>query len=159
MILVLLGSQKFKFDRLVNEIQRLISEGIINDMVIIQAGATKCNNDLVKSFSFIDTEELEKLYDKAELIITHGGSASIMKGLKKDKRVIAVPRKKQYKESVDDHQEQIIKEFEQKGYLIACYNVYELEEKIKYSKNFKLNNYVSNKSRVIQYLRDYINSN
>ena len=53
------------------------------------------------------------------ILITHGGVGSIISGLKKDKKVIAVPRLEKYKEHVNDHQLQIIENFNNKKYIIG----------------------------------------
>ena len=73
MILVMLGTQNNSFHRLLEEIDNLIKKGIIKDEVIVQAGYTKYSSDNMKILTLISKEELEKLQEQADLIITHGG--------------------------------------------------------------------------------------
>ena len=124
MILVMLGTQNNSFHRLLEEIDRLIDSGVINEKVIVQAGYTKYNSKNMRIFSLIPQEELEKYQDKADLIITHGGVGSIISSIKRKKKVIAVPRLHKYGEHVNDHQKQIVESFDKKGYIIGCYEVY-----------------------------------
>ena len=126
MILVMLGTQNNSFHRLLEEIDRLIDSGVINEKVIVQAGYTKYESKNMRIFSLIPQDELEKYQDKADLIITHGGVGSIISSLKREKKVIAVPRLHKYGEHVNDHQKQIVESFDKKGYIIGCYEVSDL---------------------------------
>ena len=72
----------------------------------------------MKLFTFISYQEMDQLIDKADLIITHGGTGSIITPLKKGKKVIACSRLSRYKEHVDSHQEQLVKTFAQEGYIL-----------------------------------------
>ena len=134
MILVLLGTQNNSFHRLLEEIDRLIEKNIITDEVIVQSGYTKYNSKNMKIFELISKEELNKLQDKADLIITHGGVGSIISSIKKGKKVIAVPRLHEYNEHVNNHQKEIIKLFNEKGYIIGINGVEELEQAIEKAK-------------------------
>ena len=82
MILVTLGTQKQSFTRLLN----LIEKANIKDEIIVQAGHTKYESKKMKILDFIDYQEMEKLIEKADLIITHGGTGSIVTPLKKEKK-------------------------------------------------------------------------
>lgn len=71
MVLVLLGTQKNSFNRLLEEIENCISSGIISDEVLVQAGYTKFTSDKMKIIDFIEIKDFNKILDKADLIITH----------------------------------------------------------------------------------------
>ena len=118
MILVMLGTQNNSFHRLLEEIDKLIMDGQIKEDVVVQAGYTKYESSNMKIFDFILSEELENLEQQASCIITHGGVGSIIGSIEKDKKVIAVPRLKQYGEHVNDHQLDIIQSFDKLGYII-----------------------------------------
>ena len=156
MILVMLGTQNNSFHRLLEEIDNLIKKGIISDEVIVQAGYTKYESNNMKIFSLISQEELEKLIEKANLIITHGGVGSIITSLKKGKKVIAVPRLHEYQEHVNNHQKEIIETFDKKGYIIGIQNVNQLEEAIERSKNFVPEKYLSNNKKMLNIIEDFI---
>ncbi|MBR2704125.1 MAG: exopolysaccharide biosynthesis protein [Clostridia bacterium] len=159
MILVLLGTQNNSFVRLLEAIQKNIDEKIITDEVIVQAGFTKFESKDMKILSLIDKEELSKLQDEADLIITHGGVGSIISSLKKGKKVIVVPRLKKYDEHVNNHQLQIARRFEQEGYVKHVINLKNLEKVIKSMDEFIPRPYESDESNVLTIIENYINNN
>ena len=156
MILVLLGTQNNSFSRLLEEIERLINKKVITDNVIVQAGYTKYESDKMKIIDLISKEELEKYQDDANVIITHGGVGSIVSSIKKEKKVIAIPRLHKYEEHVNDHQEEIVKLFDQKGYIIGLNDVIELENAIKQINNFKPTKYEQNNKKMLTIISEFI---
>ena len=159
MILVLLGTQNNSFTRLLEAIQKNIENKVITDKVIVQAGFTKFESKDMKILDLIDKEELSKLQDRADLIITHGGVGSIISSLKKGKKVIVVPRLKKFDEHVNNHQLQIARRFEQEGYVKYVINLKHLEKVIKSMENFIPRPYESDESNVLTIIENYINNN
>ena len=159
MILVLLGTQNNSFIRLLEAIQKNIDNKVITDEVIVQAGFTKFESKDMKVIDFIDKEELSKLQDRADLIITHGGVGSIISSLKKGKKVIVVPRLKKYGEHVNNHQIQIARRFEQEGYVKHVINLKHLEKVIKSIDSFTPRPYENDESNVLTIIENYINNN
>ena len=123
MILVLLGTQNNSFHRLLEEIEKNIKDGTIKEEVIVQAGYTKFQSYRKRIIDLMSKEQLEKFQDEADLIITHGGVGSIISSLEKGKKVIAVPRMHEYGEHVNNHQIEIVKDFNDKGYIIGIEKV------------------------------------
>lgn len=156
MILVLLGTQHNDFSRLLQEIEGLIEIGAIKERVIVQSGYTKYKTDKMKIFDMISIEELDNLMDEADIIITHGGVGSIIRALKKNKKVIAVPRLHKFGEHVNDHQRQIVEVFSSKNYLIGVQNVEDLGDAIKKINEFKPNEYHSDNQKMINIIDDFI---
>lgn len=158
MIVILLGTQKYSFNRLLEEVQRCIDNGTIKQEVIVQAGGTQFFSKEMKIFTLIEQNELEKLIEKADIIITHGGVGSIVNGVKLHKKVIAVPRYKKYGEVANDHQVQIINTFAKEGFIIGLNDVSELESALKEIENFKPKVLESNTEKIINIIRDFINN-
>jgi UDP-N-acetylglucosamine transferase subunit ALG13 len=156
MILVLLGTQNNDFHRLLEEIDRLIEIKEIKEEVIVQVGYTKYTSEKMKILDFISKEELEKLQNNADLIITHGGVGSILSSITKGKKVIVVPRLHKYDEHVNDHQKEIVELFNEKGYIIGVKGVEELEQAIKQVKNFKPKKYEQNHDKMLKIIEDFI---
>ena len=156
MILVLLGTQNNSFHRLLEEIQRLIRKEIIQEKVIVQAGYTKYSSNDMKILDFISNEELDKLQQQADLIITHGGVGSILQSVKKGKKVIAIPRLSQYQEHVNDHQKEIVELFNQKGYILGIQGIEELEKAIRQEKEFKPKKYQTNNEQMLKIVEEFI---
>ena len=159
MIFVTLGSQDKPFPRLINEIDLLIRNRIINEEVIAQIGPTKYDGELINAFKMCDYKAFQNYVDRADLIITHGGVGSIIDAISRGKKVIAIPRLKKYKESANDHQEQIIKKLNDEKYIIGIYNIKDLEEAIKYSKNFVPKRYIKDNRKMLKIIEDFIDKN
>lgn len=156
MILVILGTQDKEFPRLLDAVEKLIEKGTIKERVVVQAGQTKYKSDNMEIFDLLPAPEFDKLLDEADLIITHGGVGTILAGIKKGKKIIAAARLAKYKEHHNDHQKQIIKEFEEKGYLLELRDFSKLDKLIEKSKSFKPKKFESNTSSMIKLLDDYI---
>ncbi len=156
MILVLLGTQDNSFHRLLEKIEELIEKEIIKDEVIVQAGHTKYQTDKMKIFDLISIQQLNNYEEKADLIITHGGVGSIISSIKKNKKVIAVPRKHQYKEHINDHQKEIVELFNQKGYIIGIDDVEELENALISVKDFIPKKYQTDNSKMLDIIEEFI---
>ena len=159
MILVLLGMQNNSFHRLLEEVEKNIENGNIQEEVIVQKGYTKYESEKMKLFNEISLEELDKLIEKANIVITHGGAGSIINSITKGKKVIAVPRLKKYNEHVNDHQLDIIDSFNGKGYIIGIKSVEELGDVLKKVKEFTPMKYEKNTGKIIEIIENFIEKN
>ena len=156
MILVMLGTQNNSFHRLLEEIERLIEKEKIKEEVVVQAGYTKYESKNMKILGLIPLEELEKLIENANLIITHGGVGSITLSLKKGKKVIAIPRLHEYHEHVNNHQKEIVETFNEKGYIIGIQDISELEKALEKVEDFKPKKYQPNNQKMLKIIEDFI---
>lgn len=156
MILVLLGTGQYSFERLLKGVENCIQQNIIKDEVVVQAGSTKFETNQMKIFEMISIEELQKLILKADLIITHGGVGSITTALKNNKKIIAVPRLKKFEEVANDHQLQIVESFEEQGYLKKVIEIEELPKVIQEIENFVPNKFISNTENIIKIIENFI---
>ena len=138
MILVTLGTQDKEFRRLLEAIEREVINGTIKDKVIVQAGHTKYTSDRMEIIDYVSSDEFDKLMDKADLVITHGGAGSILGAIKRGKVVIAAARLSKYKEHNNDHQKQIIDEFTKQGYILELRDFNKLGKMIEKAKSFKV---------------------
>ena len=156
MILVVLGTQDKEFKRLLEAVDREIEKGTIKEKVVVQAGQTKYESKNMEILDLVSAPEFDKLLDKADLIITHGGAGTILSAIKKGKKIIAAARLSKYKEHHNDHQKQIIKEFADQGYLLELRDFNKLDKLIEKSKSFKPKKFESNTNNMIKLLEDYI---
>ena len=81
MILVLLGTQNNSFHRLLEKIQENIDNGNIRDNVIVQKGYTRFESKDMKLYNQLPLDEISKLIEKADLVVTHGGVGSIISAI------------------------------------------------------------------------------
>lgn len=158
MILITLGTQDKSFKRLLDSIEKEIKKGTIKEEVIVQAGHTKFKSKNMKIFDFFKPEELDEYINNCNLLITHAGVGSILKALKKNKKIIVAARLKKYKEHTNDHQLQILNEFAKKNYIIPLYDLEKLEEALLKVKSFKPNKYKSNTNEFIVLIEKEINA-
>lgn len=159
MIFVTLGTQDKQFKRLLKDIDECITNGVIKDNVIVQAGYTKYDSKSMKIYDLLDKDEFDKYIKECDLLITHGGVGSILTGLKNNKKVIAAPRLAKYNEHMNDHQLQIVSRFSEMGYILAYNECDDLSYIIEKSKTFKPKKYVSNTDNMIQIIKNFIDNN
>jgi len=158
LILILLGTQDKPFTRLLEVVDKAIKKGDIKEEVIAQIGFTKYSSENIKTFDLIPKDEYEKIISEADLIITHAGVGSILTGLKKNKKVIAAARLKEYGEHTNNHQLEILNEFNNKGYILKLDKFNELPKILKKAKTFKPQKYTSNNAKFIKMLENYIDN-
>lgn len=157
MILILLGTSKFKFTRPLIELDELCHKGIVNDRIIVQSGCNIYESEYFETVSFFNAEELNDLIIRADLIITHAGTGSVLGALKKHKKIIAIPRLQEFGEAIDNHQIDLVNEFSKTGYIIPWYKDDSLIDLINKSKTFMPVPYISYKEKIIEYIINYIN--
>ena len=156
MIFVSVGSQKFQFDRLLKKVDDLIDKKIIKEKVFAQTGVSEYKPKNCSYVDFLSQEEFNKKIDECDLLITHAGTGAIINAVKRGKKVIATPRLAKYKEHVDDHQIQLIEQFDELNFIEPLYELDELEQKLNEIKNKKLKKYVSNTDEIINSIIDFI---
>lgn len=156
-IFITLGSQKFQFNRLLKAIDELCEKGTVDaEDVFAQIGYS---DYLPKNFNykkFLDRDEFSKEMGKADIVITHGGTGAIIGAVKKGKKVIAVPRLAKYGEHVDDHQLQLIKQFDELNLICSCQDTDKLEIALDTVRRTSYNSYKSNTSNIISSIEEYI---
>lgn len=159
-IFITLGSQKFQFNRLLKAVDDLCEKGIIESQdVFAQIGYSDYLPQKFNYKKFLDRDEFSKEMDNAQIVITHGGTGAIIGAVKKGKKVIAVPRLAKYGEHVDDHQLQLIEQFNELNLICACQDVSKLENALDTVQKTNYNNYESNTSNIISSIEDYIKGN
>ncbi|MDN3686559.1 PssE/Cps14G family polysaccharide biosynthesis glycosyltransferase [Cyclobacterium jeungdonense] len=158
MILVLLGTFPTQFERPLIAIDTLCREGIIREEVIVQNGFTKFPSEYLTYKPFLPVEELDHLYREARIVISHAGSGSLLKGIKMGKKIIAIPRMPKYGEVVDNHQMEILSEFENENYLLGWRETDQLKELLIRTENFKPKPFISKKQNIIDFLDEYMQS-
>lgn len=156
MIFITLGSQKFQFNRILKAVDKLIEDGVINDSVFAQIGYSDYIPQYYEYQEFLDRDEFLWKIEKADIVITHGGTGAIIGAVKKGKKVIAVPRLARYGEHVDDHQTQIVDQFRELGLICGCVDIEELEGALKIVKTKGYKKYESSTQKIIDSIKDFI---
>lgn len=156
MIFVTVGSQKFQFNRLLRELDILVEKNSIKENIFAQTGHSDYKPRNYRFKNFLDRDEFKEIMQMSSKVITHGGTGAIVNAVKQGKKVIAIPRLKEYGEHVDNHQLQIIGEFEKMQFINVVKEIDELEKAIEHIENNDLKNYISNTEAIIEAIDDFI---
>jgi UDP-N-acetylglucosamine transferase subunit ALG13 len=73
-------------------------------------------------------EEIQRLLVKADIVVCHGGTGSLITALRQGCRVIAMPRLSKLGEHYDDHQSEITEAFAARGLIQVARTTEELGE-------------------------------
>ena len=120
MILVTVGFHFQGFNRLVEAMDKVAAE--IDERVIIQRGSSSYVPQHAEHFQWTSSQQMEQLTEEARIVVGHAGSGTIILTLLKGKPLIVVPRLKQYREHIDDHQLQLAKEMGSQGKAAVVYD-------------------------------------
>lgn len=127
MIFVTVGTHEQQFNRLIEEIDRLVETNVIQEEVIIQTGFSTYEPVHCKWQKLFSYQEMIQNVADARIVVTHGGPSSFIMPLQIGKIPLVVPRKKQYDEHVNDHQVEFSQAVaERYGNIIVVENVSEL---------------------------------
>lgn len=157
MIFVTLGSQKFQFNRLLMELDKLVEEKKISNDIFAQIGYSDYKPKNYEFKEFLDREQFAEIMERCEIVITHGGTGAIVGAVKREKKVIAVPRLAKFGEHVDDHQLQIIDQFTDMNFIVGVKDTNEIYEALELLKTMKFKKYISNTENIINEIEKYIN--
>ena len=153
MVLVTLGTQDQKFYRLLDAIEK----SNIKDKIIVQAGGSAdYKSNKMEIFRFIDMDKMKQLIKEADIVITHGGTGSIITPLEMGKKVIACPRLSKYKEHINDHQKEVTSVLKEEGCILEFNDGDNLDDLLKEIKTFKPKKYISNTNNFIKNLKELI---
>lgn len=156
MILVVLGTQDKRFERLLKVVEEAIDQGVIKEEVMVQAGFTVYDSSKMNVVDYVDMATFEQWMKDCRLLITHGGVGTIMSALRNKKPVIACARLAKYGEHHNDHQCEIIETFYEKGYLIPLKDGQPLIEALSAAENFVVPEVESNNHKMIELLSNYL---
>jgi beta-1,4-N-acetylglucosaminyltransferase len=131
MIFVTVGTHTQSFNRLLEEVDRLVENNKIKEKVIMQIGHSTYEPRNAEWFRFSDFDKLKKIQKTARLIITHGGAGCIIDALSNNKPVIVVPRFKKFNEHVNDHQLDLVKALAEHKRIYPVYDITKLTIAIK----------------------------
>lgn len=159
MIFVVLGTITIPFFRPLKEIESLVKKGVIKEEVIVQAGHTNFESDYLNISNYFDKDCFDKNYADASFIISHAGVGSIMNGLRFNKKIIVIARRKKYKEHINDHQLEISSTFSSKGYILSWHEHDNLMDVIDRLVTFIPRKYPFFKGRISETIIDFLENN
>jgi beta-1,4-N-acetylglucosaminyltransferase len=161
MIFLTVGSTNCPFDRLIKTIDEAVGKGFIKDEVFGQIGCSRYKPLHFSYKKFIDKKEFDDYYNNSDLVIGHAGMGTIMMSLEMHKPLLISPRRKEYREHVNEHQLHTAQRFEQLKHAVILYELENpalLQEKISEALHFKPLPRVTSGNDLAKDIINYINT-
>jgi len=111
------------FERLTQMVLEGKRQGWTPEDIVLQVGQgseTFPPLDGVKVVDELDFEEIQQLLAKADIVVCHGGTGSIITAMRQHCRVIVIPRRFELGEHYDNHQQEITDSFMQRGLVLSA---------------------------------------
>ena len=158
MIFVVLGTWEMPFTRPLVQIADAIHQGLISEPVVVQCGRTEFDSPNMEMVPFFGKEDLEQMYEEASMVICQAGVGSIMLGLRKQKKVIAIARLSQFNEHIDDHQLEILDVFTKSGAVLPWNGAGDLPDTLRRAQNFVSAGYAFGEEKISRSILDYLDA-
>jgi UDP-N-acetylglucosamine transferase subunit ALG13 len=94
--------------------------------VVIQTGEGGIRPEGIETHESLSFDQIQSELRRADIVICHAGTGSLITALREGCRVVAVPRQATLKEVYDDHQVEIAQSFAVRGLIEVANNVDEL---------------------------------
>ena len=120
-IVVTLGTMRgYPFIRAVKAVLRLLGEIATPDAdVLWQTGDAEVSELGINGLDMIPARELQTAMEASDLVIAHAGIGTCLQALEAGHAPVLLPRSKQAKEHIDDHQAQIAAELNDRGLAVS----------------------------------------
>ncbi|TVR32034.1 MAG: glucuronosyltransferase [Spirochaetaceae bacterium] len=125
MIYVTVGTQ-LPFDRMVRAMDSWAARRGRYD-VFAQIGRSSYEPSTIEWVRFLTPEDNARCLDRADLIVSHAGTGTIIDALQRCKPIIVFPRRMEFGEHRTDHQMATARRFEQRGLVCVVENETVLE--------------------------------
>ena len=131
-VFVTVGTRTEPFSRLLSAVEELVTEGVIKDEVVVQAGHTKYSSANTRLFDFCSADQIDDLILRARFVITQESAGIGTKCLKCNTPFIVMPRDFTYGElpARSDMREDLHVKLEELGYTKVVHSARELREAI-----------------------------
>lgn len=127
-LLVVTVGTTLPFDRMVASVLELVRRGEIPERIVIQTGVGGLCDPQFECHETLPLDELLARLRKADIVVCHGGTGSLITALREGCRVIAMPRLFDLGEHYDDHQAEITGAFAARGLIEVAQSTEELSE-------------------------------
>lgn len=105
------------FPRLVDYVLSANSGGLLHGRLILQVGDGVALPDGIEAHHGLGFDQVKDILDRAEVVICHAGTGSLITALQAGCHVIAIPRRADLGEHYDNHQSEIAGMFAARGLL------------------------------------------
>jgi len=158
MIFVVLGTWGMPFARPLREIDSAAAAGLLAQPIVVQSGCTTYSSPHIQVVPYFSSDEMERMYDRATLLVCQAGVGSIMLGLRKQKKVIAIARRAPG-EHIDDHQLEILDVFSKLGAVLPWKGENDLPDVLARAAAFEPAAYPFGQEKVSRTILDFLAAN
>jgi len=148
MIFVTVGTNDF--DALVAKMDELAPK--LGQDVVMQIGRGDYEPRHGTFFRF--ALSIEDYYDRAEMVVAHGGLATIVEALERGKRLVCVADPARY----DRHQEQLLGTFSAQNNLLWCKDLDHLGDAIERARTMQFRRYAPPECRIHEVIARYLST-
>lgn len=143
-----------KFDHLVSELDKLKEKDLIEDDITIQLGHGNYKPKFCQWFKF--ENDLNKYYEQANMIISHGGPGTVFEILRQGKKLIAVPNR----DRTDPHHqvEYLQAMAKETSALLYCDRVKDIHQSIEKAKKHNFTKYQQPSNKIPDVIKKILES-
>lgn len=145
-----------KFDRLVRLVANAKRAGLIPEDIIIQTGEDGERPRGIACHESLPFDEMKELLHRADIVVCHGGTGSLITALREGCRIISVPRRFGLGEHYDDHQSEITGAFAEYGLIAIADTDAEFAAALEKVRGMEPRCATTDPSELIAYLREYL---
>ena len=116
---MVVGTDHHPFDRLVQWVDQWVAQRGDGYRAVVQHGAAAAPA-VAEGSSLVAHDELQGLMALAQVIVMHGGPASIIEARRLGKVPVVVPRAPEHGEHVDGHQQRFTRRLSELGLVALC---------------------------------------
>jgi len=117
-LLILTGTHTRGFERLLEAVDSLVQQGRLANRVSAQIGHSRYVPRNYPCFRFLPHDDLMREIDRADVVITHDGSASIGESLSRGRPTVVVPREVAHGEVSYGSEQQLARHLAALGYVV-----------------------------------------
>jgi UDP-N-acetylglucosamine transferase subunit ALG13 len=107
-VLVTVGTDHHPFDRLIGWVDRWAAANAGRVQVVVQYGNSVAPT-IAEGSAFVPYDELQNLFERATVVVSHGGPATITEARRHGRLPVCVGRDPSLGEHVDDHQMRFVR--------------------------------------------------
>lgn len=126
MIYVTVGTMFMDFPRLIEAMDDIARTG--DEEIMIQTGMGSTAPKYATHFDFKDREEVQAIQGRARMIVCHAGIGALQDALAARRPFVIVPRLKRHGEHMNDHQLDLARAVESRGWGRMALDVTELAD-------------------------------
>lgn len=117
-VLAVVGTDRHRFDRLMDWLERWYHAGAATRLVV-QHGFSR-RPDVPEAVDFLGHDALQEAMSTADLVVSHGGPATVTEARRHGHLPLVVPRDPVRGEHVDAHQQQFAQRLGDAGMVALC---------------------------------------